>query len=227
MENILSVFIDESGDFGEYNKISPYYMVSMVFHDQRTDISEDVSILDRHIKELGFPPHAVHIGPLIRRESLYQQYDESDRAKLLNVMYHFTRKLDFRYICPCVDKSECQEFIDLNTKLSREIFDKLQMTMSYFEVFNKIIVYYDNGQQELNKIITSVFSILFRNVEFRKVHPSDYKLFQVADLICTWELLALKATQKKFTESEKAFFGSSSKFLKNRYKLIVRKRLGQ
>ena len=25
----LSVFIDESGDFGEYNKISPYYIVTI------------------------------------------------------------------------------------------------------------------------------------------------------------------------------------------------------
>ena len=103
----------------------------------------------------------------------------------------------------------------------------LHKNKSYFENFNKIIVYYDNGQQELSKIITSVFSILFRKVEFRKVHPSDYKLFQVADLICTWELLALKADVSGFTESEKAFFDSPSKFFKNRYKLIVRKKLNQ
>lgn len=68
MENILSIFIDESGDFGEYSKLSPYYMVGMVFHEQSVEISEDIAILDRHIRELGFPPHAVHMGPLIRRE---------------------------------------------------------------------------------------------------------------------------------------------------------------
>ena len=58
-------------------------------------------------------------------------------------------------------------------------------------------------------------------MDFRKVSPSEYKLFQVADLICTWELLALKAAEGEFTESEKAFFDSPSKFLKNRYKLIA------
>ena len=36
----LSIFIDESGDFGEYNKISPYYIVTMVFHDQDKDIKK-------------------------------------------------------------------------------------------------------------------------------------------------------------------------------------------
>ena len=30
----LSVFIDESGSFGEYDRQSPYYIIAMVFHDQ-------------------------------------------------------------------------------------------------------------------------------------------------------------------------------------------------
>ena len=226
MENILSIFIDESGDFGDYSKISPYYMVSMVFHEQRVDISEDIAILDRHIRELGFPPHAVHMGPLIRRESLYLVYqDETARARLLNAMYHFTRKLDIHYVCPYVEKSKCTDFITLNSMLSRAISDKLHENMDYLRSFDKIIIYYDNGQHELNKILTSIFSVLFFNVEFRKVQPSDYKLFQVADLICTWELLALKAEKEGFTESEKAFFDSPAKFMKNRYKLIAKKKL--
>ena len=226
MENILSIFIDESGDFGEYSKLSPYYMVCMVFHEQSIDISEDIAILDRHIRELGFPPHAVHMGPLIRRESLYRVYnDETARAKLINVMYHFTRKLDIHYVCPYVDKSKSSDYYALNSMLSRAISDKLRENMDYLNSFDKIIIYYDNGQHELNKILTSVFSILFNNVEFRKVQPSDYKLFQVADLICTWELLAMKTESIGFSESEMIFFDSPAKFLKNRYKLIAKKKL--
>ena len=34
----LSIFVDESGDFGKYAKHSPYYAVTMVFHDQDADI---------------------------------------------------------------------------------------------------------------------------------------------------------------------------------------------
>ena len=226
LEKVLSIFIDESGDFGGYSKESPFYMVGMVFHDQSVDITEDIAILNRHIAEMGFPPHAVHMGPLIRRESIYLRYDdESARLKLLNTMYHFTRKLDIHYICPCVDKSRCADFFALYSALSRTISDELNKNMDYLSRYERIIIYYDNGQHELNKIITSVFSILFTNVEFRKVQPSDYKLFQVADLICTWELLALKAERGVFTESEKVFFDTPSKFLKNRYKLIAKKKL--
>ena len=39
----LSVFVDESGDFGGYEIHSPYYIVTMVFHDQDIDITEKIN----------------------------------------------------------------------------------------------------------------------------------------------------------------------------------------
>lgn len=33
----LSIFVDESGDFGEYDHHSPFYIISMVLHDHITD----------------------------------------------------------------------------------------------------------------------------------------------------------------------------------------------
>jgi len=36
----LRIFIDESGDFGQYDYRAPYYIISMVFHDQALDLSE-------------------------------------------------------------------------------------------------------------------------------------------------------------------------------------------
>ena len=41
-ERILSIFIDESGDFGPYEQHSPYYQVAMVLHDQSIDIYDAV-----------------------------------------------------------------------------------------------------------------------------------------------------------------------------------------
>ena len=40
-EKLLSVFVDESGDFGEYNALSPNYYVAMVLHNQEIDISKN------------------------------------------------------------------------------------------------------------------------------------------------------------------------------------------
>lgn len=33
MRKELSIFIDESGDFGKYDYQSPFYILTLVFHD--------------------------------------------------------------------------------------------------------------------------------------------------------------------------------------------------
>lgn len=48
----LSVFIDESGDFGEYDYHSPFYIITMVFHDQDEDIKPAVEKLNRELSYL-------------------------------------------------------------------------------------------------------------------------------------------------------------------------------
>ena len=45
-EKILSVFIDESGDFGPYENHAPYYLVSMILHNQNIDISENIKVFE-------------------------------------------------------------------------------------------------------------------------------------------------------------------------------------
>ena len=45
----LSIFVDESGDFGKFNEKSPYYIVSFVFHEQQNSIKDQVLQLDHSI----------------------------------------------------------------------------------------------------------------------------------------------------------------------------------
>ncbi len=66
-----------------------------------------------------------------------------------------------------------------------------------------------------------MFSTLYTHVEFRKVKPIDYKLFQIADLICTMELLAEKAESNSFTHSEMDFFHNSRELFKTHKKKIT------
>lgn len=86
-------------------------------------------------------------------------------------------------------------------KISRAISDELKDHIDFFNSYDLIINYYDYGQSNLTKIITSVFTALFNNVELRKVQPADYKLFQVADLICTIELTKDKADKNSLSHS--------------------------
>ena len=49
----LSVFIDESGDFGELTERPPYYLVTLVFHDQSIDITEEIRKLEEAVRLTG------------------------------------------------------------------------------------------------------------------------------------------------------------------------------
>lgn len=82
----LSVFIDESGDFGPYEPHSPYYIVSLTTHNQAIDISNNIKTFDSHLLNLGYKDHAIHIGPLIRRESVYSNDLVEDRKRLFNAI---------------------------------------------------------------------------------------------------------------------------------------------
>lgn len=224
-EKILSVFVDESGDFGQYYVHSPYYLVAMILHNQDIDVTENIMVMDEHMKNLGYGKHAIHTGPLIRRESDYVNEYVEDRKRLFNALFNFARRLDFNYVCPLIKKSECPDVVTITGKLSRAIKNDILQYENFWNSFDKVIIYYDNGQVELTKILSSVFNVLYTDVEFRKVQPVEYKLFQVADLICTMELLNEKAKTKSFSKSEVDFFGSIRVFKKNYMKHILKKHL--
>jgi len=97
--------------------------------------------------------------------------------------------------------------------------------LAFFQVFDEVIVYYDDGQIELTRILTSTLTALLSNVTFRLVKPSDYKLFQLADMLCTLELVAIKFLTKTSSRSELDFFHSHREFNRNYLKVIRKKRL--
>lgn len=68
----------------------------------------------------------------------------------------------------------------------------------------------------------SVFNANFSHVDVRKVFPADYKLFQVADLVCTLELLETKMKHSELSNSESQFF-KNTKEIKTYIKTIKKK----
>lgn len=90
--------------------------------------------------------------------------------------------------------------------IAREPGEFLQARSAYFRAFQEVIVYYDNGQAELTRILNAVINAYFLNVEFRRMLPADYRLFPAADLICTLELLKAKDADNALTKSDLYFF---------------------
>ena len=224
-EKVLSCFIDEAGDFGEYDFHSPYYIVSVVLHEQSDNIQSTIDGLETYLTSLGYPHHALHTGPLIRRESIYENDLMEDRKKLFNLLFRFARKLPIRFFCADVKKSECKDADELETKLTKAITKEVNKHEDYFQSFDRIIIYYDSGQKPLKRMLNIIFSSKFTNVEVRKVSPVDYKLFQVADLICTLEHTYKKIELGLFSNTESEFFESPHKFKKDYWKKLDRQRM--
>ena len=146
-----------------------------------------------------------------------------ERRRIFNKMVAFIRQINVRYKCFYIEKKHISDVVEATGKLSKQISQFIHKHYEDFHSFDNVKIYYDNGQIEVSKILSSVFNALLPNPIFRKVMPSEYKLFQVADLLCTLELVKLKLENNMFSKSEKTFFGNIRDLKKNYIKPLSKK----
>lgn len=91
----LSIFIDESGDFGEYDHHSPFYIITMIFHNQEEDIQHPIDKLNQELSYLDLTDCCIHTGPIIRKEEIYANMSISERRRIFNKMMGFIRQIPF------------------------------------------------------------------------------------------------------------------------------------
>lgn len=116
--------------------------------------------------------------------------------------------------------------MSLKGRLARELSLFIHANLAYFASFDKVIAYYDNGQAQITELISAVFSSLLFEVDFRKVKPIEYRLFQSADLLCTLELVLVKLKENNLSKSEESFFESRRKLIKNYLNSLEKMRFG-
>ena len=148
-----------------------------------------------------------------------------DRRKLLYKILNFYNKCNIYHDTVIVNRKEAPDKIRLSGRLAKELRRMIQNHEDFFESFDKVIVYYDNGQVELSAVLNAVFSILINDVEFRKAEPQKYRLLQVADFICSMELINIKKEENRLSNSEKKFFYKPQEFKKTFWKSVEKKRL--
>lgn len=217
----LSIFVDESGDFGVYTHFSQYYIVTMVIHEQSKSISKHVENLNSYLSNLQLGIHMVHSAQLIRKEGIYVDLSGDERYKIFSKFFHFTQRVGIKYKSIIVSKKHKKEQ-DLTNGISTQLSNFIKENLSYFQQFDKIIIYYDNGQKQLANVLISVFSSwFFDKFDYRRVSPCEYKLFQCADLICTLTMIEKKILDGiGFTKSELRFFNSYRDLRRNYLKHI-------
>ena len=227
----LSIFIDESGDFGPAQAHSPFYVLSLVFHDQSDDIAGHLDKIHEALVVRGLPAdHAIHTGPLIRREQDYRRLELPARRSIFRVLVDFVRTCELTHHSWVFSKRELVDKDQLVSAMSRELGALIRSNDKYFNGWDRVVIYYDNGQKEITNLVNSVFNAHL-TVEVRRVVPAEYSLFQAADLCCTLALLRKKIDTVGLSASERQFFStqkeSAERALKRGYfKTLDRKRFG-
>ncbi|WP_165048998.1 MULTISPECIES: DUF3800 domain-containing protein [unclassified Adlercreutzia] len=220
----VSVFVDESGDFGETSR---FYLITLVVHDQSIDIIKSISRYEASLQSRNLPNIPMHFSPLINGNNGYRKLSLGQRKLLLSAFQVFAMHLPVRYKTFAHRKNRFRSSAQLMQKLKQELTLFLFDNLDFFQSFDVIKIYYDNGQEEISKALhRAVEYALSKNaLIYKDASPRDYRPFQLADFICGIELTALKFDQQCQTSTDELFFGGSVSFKKNYLKKLRRKSL--
>ena len=222
----ISVFVDESGSFAPDEESSRFYLICLVLHDQDADISAWVKNLEDYLESSGLgAQHCIHVGPLIRREGEYANMLREERQAIFRKMMAFIRKADISYRCFAFDKPFGQGDTAVHDRLLQDINRFLIEHADMFNSYDRLKVYYDNGQAQVKGILEEAFSMFSAKTEFvPEVKPEHYRLFQAADLLCSVELVCAKMNEGAgLSRSEDKFFGSEREFKRDVLKKLRQK----
>ena len=220
----LSVFIDESGSYGLQDK---YYLLTLFLHEQDDDISEGIKLYEQSLAEKGLPDVPFHTSPLLNGHDDYEGMELADRKRLLSAFRVFFRHMPVRYTCVALKTKEYPATDEVSNTMRRRLVEFLFDELPYFQGFDAVKIYYDNGQQSIAEAVHKAmdYALAKDAVIYRSASPADYRLSQVADYICTMELTALKYADKAATATDGKFFGSWSQFKKGILKEVRSKRV--
>ncbi len=217
----LGIFIDESGFFEKNHSINintrDLYIVSFVFHNKSLSINEDIKAFEQFLSDNNFEPNLpIHTMPLIRRQKPYVEFKREKRKKLFHHLFQFMRRLKIKHKTFVCDKKYCPTKQAIKQSIETYISQMVTDNYDYFNKFDEIVLYYDEGQDYLTKILHSAFAKNLNNYRFKEnVCQEDYRLLQCADMVCSLELIKQRKENNEYIKAVDDFFKSVNKFYKN------------
>ena len=140
----------------------------------------------------------------------------------------FASRVDFKYHCLSVDKKFIDSASQIAEHLRASLIAFIDSRRGDFSSVEHIKVYYDCGQSPVTRLLQRTFTdAIGESVEFKLgVKPSRYRLFQLADLVCTLHLIELRLAHGiPMTQSEMRFFGGPRDFKRNVLRKIKAKEI--
>lgn len=215
----LSLFADESGEVGTESR---YYLLTLVFHEQSKSIDSQIAQYEQSLADRALPSIPLHTSPLLNGHDGYKDIGIQTRKRLLSAFFTMLQHLPIRYRTFAYDKSEFRKEGALTARMKRDIVNTMFENLEYLQGFEKVKIYYDEGQPVVTKALhdAAEYALATEAVVYRDGDPRSYVLAQAADLLCTLELTAIKYESGEQTKTDERFFGALGSFRKNWLKKI-------
>lgn len=222
MSKELSIFVDESGD---RVGLSKYYLLTLVMHNQSMSIADKITKYENSLAQKNLPNMPFHSEPLLNGRGDYRNLSIEARKKLFYSFNVLAQRLPISYKSFVYKRCEFMDPDILSVRMKRDISNLLFENLEFFQQFDEVKVYYDNGQDIVKRALDESFGFVLSAgvVRRRKTSMTDYRLEQVADYFCTIELAALKYEAREDGATYNKFFGGVGTFKKNWLKQARRK----
>ena len=202
----LNIFIDESGDFGFAEGASELYGVSFTIHESDDSIIDDLEYLNNRLKNAKYNG-MIHLVDLVAKRGEYANFTLDQRRSIFWSIFYFSKRVKVKIHTIIVDKKFKNNKTQLNRELALEINNFFNMICDYMNEFDKVVVYYDNGQEALGAILDTLL-MTKNNVEHRiSFDHKEKRLFQVSDMLTFIDKIIYKHNHNmKLTKAEEYFF---------------------
>ena len=217
--------MDESGGQGGRSK---YYILTLVFHNQDESLADTLAAYRESLANRGLKDIPFHASPLMNGHDAYEGMDFKTRKSMFIAFFILLQHMPIRYRAFVYKRSEFADETAFVARMRRDIAVLLFDELDYLQSFDKIKIYYDGGQNIVEKSLREAvgYALSKESILYRETRAEDYRLAQAADMICALELTARKYKAHEQTSTDEKMFGSAGAFKNNYMKTLKRMRLG-
>ena len=173
----LSLFLDDP-DARDDNLRDTYYILALVLHDQADALADNIVRYELALRDKGLPDVPFHATPLLNGHDAYEGMDLAERKRLLSAFRVFFRHLPVRYGLVVLRTREYSTLADVEAAMRRKIADFLFDKLAYFQVFDSVKIYYDDGQQSIAAALRKAidYALSKNAVTYRPASAADTAL---------------------------------------------------
>lgn len=139
----ISCFVDESGSD---NLRDRYSLIALVLHEQSEPFTQEIGSYEQSLGDKELPDIPLHADPLMTGYEDCAGTSIANRKCLLSSARVFLRNLPIRYTCISLRLSEFEDKAEVEAAMRRAIANYLFEHLAYFQGFDDIKIYYDDGE---------------------------------------------------------------------------------